>query len=404
MSTHTLLFFAPGRGGTDRRRVAAVAARDPGGVPLRLGVHARLQRPGPAGHRPPHLLAPALRAGGRALPVLDRHLLPGRPPPSEHGTPRADTIHLLYLFGTGYYQLYYLLVLLEFYALFPLLLVLLRKTAGHHGLVLLVSGLVQLALVSSMHWGLVPAWMQGYWATREVTSYQFYLVAGMVVAMHLDEFHDWLCAHVLAHRGGHAGGGRRGRGLVLPGGRPRGVVARLERRSLPADRDPVQHRGHRLHLPDRRGAGASAAIEEDPGRGAVGLGQLLRDLPGPGAPHHDLELARLAAPQPLPALAAGRGHHGGGRLRVLYRPDRVAGPHAVGQAPDRPHPGPVDPRGRGDGGLARAPTGSTGSTPIRYRRQRCRVRRTPPRRWRRRWRGSPHRRGGGCARAAVRCT
>ena len=117
--------------------------------------------------------------------------------PSEHGTPRADTLHLLYLFGTGYYQLYYLLVLLEFYALFPLLLVLLRKTAGHHGLVLLASGLVQVVLVSTMHWGLVPAWMQGYWATREVTSYQFYLVAGMVVAMHLDEFHDWLCTHVL---------------------------------------------------------------------------------------------------------------------------------------------------------------------------------------------------------------
>jgi peptidoglycan/LPS O-acetylase OafA/YrhL len=117
--------------------------------------------------------------------------------PSEHGTPRADTLHLLYLFGTGYYQLYYLLVLLEFYALFPLLLILLRKTAGHHGLLLLVSGLVQVVLVSSMHWGLVPGWMQGYWATREVTSYQFYLVAGMVVAVHLDEFHDWLCSHVL---------------------------------------------------------------------------------------------------------------------------------------------------------------------------------------------------------------
>ena len=88
-------------------------------------------------------------------------------------------------------------MLLEFYALFPLLLVLLRKTAGHHGLVLLASGLVQVVLVSTMHWGLVPGWMQGYWATREVTSYQFYLVAGMVVAMHLDEFHDWLCSHVL---------------------------------------------------------------------------------------------------------------------------------------------------------------------------------------------------------------
>jgi peptidoglycan/LPS O-acetylase OafA/YrhL len=116
--------------------------------------------------------------------------------PGEAGTPRADLIHLLYLFGTGYYQLYYLLVLLEFYALFPLLLVLLRRTAGHHGLVLLVSGALQLVLVSTMHWNVAPAWMRGYWATREVTSYQFYLVAGMVVAMHLDEFHQWLVAHV----------------------------------------------------------------------------------------------------------------------------------------------------------------------------------------------------------------
>ena len=117
--------------------------------------------------------------------------------PSEHGTPRADTVHLLYLLGTGYYQLYYLLVLLEFYALFPLLLVLVRRTAGYHGLLLLASGLVQIVLVSTMHWGLVPGFLQGYWATREVTSYQFYLVAGMVVAVHLDEFHDWLRSHVV---------------------------------------------------------------------------------------------------------------------------------------------------------------------------------------------------------------
>ncbi len=178
-------------------------------------------------------------------------------------------------------------MLLEFYALFPLLLVLLRKTAGHHGLVLLASGLVQIVLVSTMHWGLVPGWMQGYWATREVTSYQFYLVAGMVVAMHLDEFHDWLCSHVLLIVTGTRGGSSGGRGLVLPGGRPRGVVAGLELRPLPADRDPVQHRGHRLHLPDRCGVGPSKAIEADPGRRAVGLGQLLRDLPGPGPLHHD---------------------------------------------------------------------------------------------------------------------
>jgi peptidoglycan/LPS O-acetylase OafA/YrhL len=116
--------------------------------------------------------------------------------PGDTGTLRSDLVHLLYLFGTGYYQLYYLLVLLEFYALFPLLLAVVRKTAGHHGALLLASGALQLVLVSTMHWNVAPAWMRGYWATREVTSYQFYLLAGMVVAVHLDEVHQWLCSHV----------------------------------------------------------------------------------------------------------------------------------------------------------------------------------------------------------------
>ena len=115
---------------------------------------------------------------------------------SDPGTLGGDSLHLLYLVGTGYYQLYYLLVLLEFYALFPLCLILVRRTAGHHGLLLLASGVAQVVLVSAMHWGLAPAWMAGYWATREVTSYQFYLIAGMVMALHLDEFHRWLCTHV----------------------------------------------------------------------------------------------------------------------------------------------------------------------------------------------------------------
>jgi peptidoglycan/LPS O-acetylase OafA/YrhL len=115
---------------------------------------------------------------------------------SAPGTVGGDTLHLLYLVGTGYYQLYYLLVLLEFYALFPLCLILVRRTAGHHGILVLASGLAQVALVSAMHWGVAPAWVTGYWATREVTSYQFYLIAGMVMALHLDEFHHWLCTHV----------------------------------------------------------------------------------------------------------------------------------------------------------------------------------------------------------------
>ena len=105
--------------------------------------------------------------------------------------------HLAYLVGTGYYQLYFLVVLLEFYAVFPLLLILLRRTVGHHGLLLAASATLQLLIVSLMHWGVLPHWMRGFWATREVTSYQFYLIAGMVVAFHLEEVHRWLCSHVL---------------------------------------------------------------------------------------------------------------------------------------------------------------------------------------------------------------
>jgi len=104
--------------------------------------------------------------------------------------------HLAYLVGTGYYQLYFLVVLLEFYAVFPLLLILLRRTAGHHGLLLAASAALQVLIVSLMHWKVLPHWMQGFWATREVTSYQFYLIAGMVVAFHLNEVHRWLCGHV----------------------------------------------------------------------------------------------------------------------------------------------------------------------------------------------------------------
>ncbi len=135
--------------------------------------------------------------------------------------------HLAYLVGTGYYQLYFLVVLLQFYAVFPLLLILLRRTMGHHVLLLAASVALQVLLVSLMHWGVFPHWMRGFWATREVTSYQFYLIAGMVVAFHLDEVHRWLCSHVRARAWRHPGQRGGGRGLVLPRRVPRRVVVRL---------------------------------------------------------------------------------------------------------------------------------------------------------------------------------
>jgi peptidoglycan/LPS O-acetylase OafA/YrhL len=113
-----------------------------------------------------------------------------------NGTTTAHLAHFPYLLATGFYQLYYLVVLMQFYVLFPLLLALLRRTTGHHAALLIVSGVVQALYVSLTHWGVAPHALQGFWASREIISYQFYLVAGMVVAVHLDRCHDWVCRHV----------------------------------------------------------------------------------------------------------------------------------------------------------------------------------------------------------------
>jgi peptidoglycan/LPS O-acetylase OafA/YrhL len=95
---------------------------------------------------------------------------------------------------TGYYQLYFLLVIMQFYVVFPLALLLLRWTRGHHGLVLAVAGVAQLALAAGTHWELLPRLMQHY-SQEDGLSYVFYLVGGCVVAFHLEEADAWVRRH-----------------------------------------------------------------------------------------------------------------------------------------------------------------------------------------------------------------
>lgn len=104
--------------------------------------------------------------------------------------------HFWYLVASGYYQLYYLLVIMQFYVVFPLLLSLVRKTAHHHVVLVVASLVLQGVIVGLMHWDVLPSALRGFWATREIISYQFYLVAGMVVALHMDEVHRWICGRV----------------------------------------------------------------------------------------------------------------------------------------------------------------------------------------------------------------
>lgn len=109
--------------------------------------------------------------------------------------PTGDLLHLGYLLLTGYSQLYFLVVLVEFYLLFPLVAWLLRATKGHHGALVVVSALVQVVYLSAMHWAWLPSELRGTHGTRFFFSYEFYLLAGCVAAVHYERFHAFLVRH-----------------------------------------------------------------------------------------------------------------------------------------------------------------------------------------------------------------
>jgi peptidoglycan/LPS O-acetylase OafA/YrhL len=92
--------------------------------------------------------------------------------------------------ATGYYQLYFLLIILQYYLVFPLLMMFLRRTRDHHGAIVVIVALGHVALMTLMHWTIVPALRNGW--IREFTPYAFYLIAGSIAAFHLEAVNDWL--------------------------------------------------------------------------------------------------------------------------------------------------------------------------------------------------------------------
>lgn len=117
-----------------------------------------------------------------------------RMPKSHYPSVSAALKSLGWMAATGYYQLYFLLVIMQFYLVFPLVLALMRRTRGHHGLVLAAAAGAQVAISVLTHWQILPPLMVSC-AQLDALSYLLYLVGGCVVAFHLDQTHAWVCRH-----------------------------------------------------------------------------------------------------------------------------------------------------------------------------------------------------------------
>jgi peptidoglycan/LPS O-acetylase OafA/YrhL len=106
--------------------------------------------------------------------------------------------HLLVLTVQGYYHLYYLIVIMEFYVLFPVLLKYLKRWNRHHVLIMVLALAWQILFSIAVSYHLLYAIRPGFWQTRLVLSYPLYLIGGIVVALHLHDVHAWVVHHARA--------------------------------------------------------------------------------------------------------------------------------------------------------------------------------------------------------------
>ena len=102
------------------------------------------------------------------------------------------------LTGNAWYHLYFLIVTMQFYLIFPLFLWFLRATRRWHGWLLVGSGILQVGFDA----GLSAANPSGGWAATLwhydgsfVGTYTFYLLLGGVAAWHAERAQAWVRRH-----------------------------------------------------------------------------------------------------------------------------------------------------------------------------------------------------------------
>lgn len=117
--------------------------------------------------------------------------------------PFIQTVLLDIVTGNASYQLYYILLTLQFYIILPLFLLFLRRVSRHPWIVLVVSCLLQIGvfyadyhtiqegvLASSSFWRFIQQYQD-----RFVLMYQFYFVLGGLTALYLPQVRAFLARH-----------------------------------------------------------------------------------------------------------------------------------------------------------------------------------------------------------------
>ncbi len=271
----------------------------------------------------------------------------------------AVTLHnFVYTLATGYYQLYFLILLLEFYLVYPAFVWLLRRTARHHWLLAGASLVVQLALDALIHWGVHPGWMAGFWGMRLLWNYEAYLVVGGIMALHYDQVHTWLCRHWRLALGATVGSVAMAESWFVLG--DLGIINALAgQHDSSGAYQPILLPTFLALIATIYLAGVALGPSPRAGPGArfglVGRRQFIRHLPEPGPVHNRPGWSRVGEIGRLIAVAAGRSRRCVSCLLRRRRPHSAARPPTGCEGHRRVRPAPLAPRSTFTPGLPGRP-------------------------------------------------
>jgi peptidoglycan/LPS O-acetylase OafA/YrhL len=197
VATHTLMFTQPAASTVSNAALMFLHANRE--IFFFVSAFVLVYSSGAVGGRPPEAGFWRRRYPLVAAPYLAWTLLywvpvAGLPSPSG-----SSLYQLLVNLTTGWFHLYFLLVTMQLYLVFPLLAWLIRRTSGHHRLLLAGSLSIQIGFTGLMQYasGAEPGWLQSWLeqAQVEATSYQLYFLAGGLAAAHLPDVLRWLHSH-----------------------------------------------------------------------------------------------------------------------------------------------------------------------------------------------------------------